>query len=47
MLPKLVTGLDVNVQFTGVSDSEYTSECSVFDLLGVLLFQAWLVDPEF
>ena len=26
VLPKLQTGLDVNVKFTGVSDFEYTEE---------------------
>ena len=26
VLPKLATGLDVNVRFTGVSDFEYTPE---------------------
>ena len=46
VLPKLDTGLDVNVRFTGVSDFEYTPECSVFDLLGVPLYHGWLVDPQ-
>lgn len=46
VLPKLATGLDVNVRFTGVSDFEYTPECSIFDLLGVPLYHGWLVDPQ-
>ncbi|XP_060112406.1 ubiquitin carboxyl-terminal hydrolase MINDY-1-like [Heteronotia binoei] len=46
VLPKLSTGLDVNVRFTGVSDFEYTPECIVFDLLNVLLYHGWLVDPQ-
>ncbi|KAM9692822.1 ubiquitin carboxyl-terminal hydrolase MINDY-1 isoform 2-T2 [Dama dama] len=46
VLPKLATGLDVNVRFTGVSDFEYTPECSVFDLLGIPLYHGWLVDPQ-
>ncbi|KAM8787330.1 ubiquitin carboxyl-terminal hydrolase MINDY-1 [Rhynchonycteris naso] len=46
VLPKLATGLDVNVRFTGVSDFEYTPECSVFDLLGIRLYHGWLVDPQ-
>lgn len=46
VLPKLATGLDVNVQFTGVSDFEYTPECSIFDLLGIPLYHGWLVDPQ-
>ncbi|KAK2497292.1 hypothetical protein MC885_020241 [Smutsia gigantea] len=39
-------GLDVNVRFTGVSDFEYTPECSIFDLLGIPLYHGWLVDPQ-
>lgn len=46
VLPRLATGLDVNVRFTGVSDFEYTPECSVFDLLGIPLYHGWLVDPQ-
>ncbi|XP_048213933.1 ubiquitin carboxyl-terminal hydrolase MINDY-1 isoform X2 [Perognathus longimembris pacificus] len=46
VLPKLATGLDVNVRFTGVSDFEYTPECSVFDLLGIPLYHGWLLDPQ-
>ncbi|ELT98155.1 hypothetical protein CAPTEDRAFT_179036 [Capitella teleta] len=43
---KLQTGLDVNVKFTSVSTFEYTSECIVFDLLGIPLYHGWLVDPD-
>ncbi|KAM8921072.1 ubiquitin carboxyl-terminal hydrolase MINDY-1 [Pelodytes ibericus] len=46
VLPKLSTGLDVNVRFTGVHDFEYTPECIVFDLLNIPLFHGWLVDPQ-
>ncbi|XP_067282140.1 ubiquitin carboxyl-terminal hydrolase MINDY-1 [Pseudorasbora parva] len=46
VLPKLSTGLDVNVRFTGVSDFEYTPECIVFDLLDISLYHGWLVDPQ-
>uniref|UniRef100_A0A914V409 Ubiquitin carboxyl-terminal hydrolase n=1 Tax=Plectus sambesii TaxID=2011161 RepID=A0A914V409_9BILA len=46
MLTKLMTGLDVNVKFTGISDFEYTSECVVFDLLGIPLYHGWLIDPQ-
>ncbi|KAG7317408.1 hypothetical protein KOW79_019706 [Hemibagrus wyckioides] len=46
VLPKLSTGLDVNVRFTGVADFEYTPECIVFDLLNVPLYHGWLVDPQ-
>ncbi|XP_033114369.1 ubiquitin carboxyl-terminal hydrolase MINDY-2-like [Anneissia japonica] len=46
ILPKLQTGLDVNVKFTGVQDFEYTSECIVFDLLNITLCHGWLYDPQ-
>ncbi|XP_053560830.1 ubiquitin carboxyl-terminal hydrolase MINDY-1 [Bombina bombina] len=46
VLPKLSTGLDVNVRFTGVADFEYTPECIVFDLLNIPLYHGWLVDPQ-
>ncbi|GCC41962.1 hypothetical protein chiPu_0025630, partial [Chiloscyllium punctatum] len=46
VLPKLSTGLDVNVRFTGVRDFEYTPECIVFDLLDIPLYHGWLVDPQ-
>ncbi|MBN3274924.1 MINY1 hydrolase, partial [Polyodon spathula] len=46
VLPKLSTGLDVNVRFTGVQDFEYTPECIVFDLLDIPLYHGWLVDPQ-
>ncbi|KAK1154668.1 ubiquitin carboxyl-terminal hydrolase MINDY-1 [Acipenser oxyrinchus oxyrinchus] len=46
VLPKLSTGLDVNVRFTGVEDFEYTPECIVFDLLDIPLYHGWLVDPQ-
>ncbi|CAL9691038.1 unnamed protein product [Knipowitschia caucasica] len=46
VLPKLCTGLDVNVRFTGVSDFEFTPECIVFDLLDIALYHGWLLDPQ-
>ncbi|KAG7468744.1 ubiquitin carboxyl-terminal hydrolase MINDY-1 [Solea senegalensis] len=46
VLPKLSTGLDVNVGFSGVTDFEYTPECIVFDLLDIPLYHGWLVDPQ-
>ncbi|VDP06520.1 unnamed protein product [Soboliphyme baturini] len=46
VLPNLITGLDVNVKFTGIFDFEYTPECIIFDLLNIRLCHGWLVDPE-
>lgn len=45
ILPKLNTGLDVNIRFTGITDFEYTPECIVFDLLRIPLYHGWLSDP--
>jgi len=46
LLPKLQTGIDVNVKFSGVSDFEYTNECIIFDLFNIALYHGWLVDPQ-
>lgn len=46
LLPKLTTGIDVNVRFDGVRSLEYTGEIAVFDLLGIDLVHGWLYDPQ-
>lgn len=46
LLPKLCSGLDVNVRFDGVRSIEFTGETAVFDLLGIDLCHGWLVDPQ-
>lgn len=46
ILPKLQTGLDVNVQFVGVSSFEFTPTLVIFDLLQIHLYHGWLVDPQ-
>lgn len=46
ILPKLRTGLDVNIRFTGITDFEYTPECIIFDLLRIPLYHGWLSDPD-
>ena len=45
VLPKLATGLDVNVRFTAVDAFEFTGETAIFDLLRLPLVHGWLVDP--
>uniref|UniRef100_A0A061R138 Protein fam63b-like n=1 Tax=Tetraselmis sp. GSL018 TaxID=582737 RepID=A0A061R138_9CHLO len=46
-LPKLTTGVDVNVKFDmGPSGFEFTDEVTVFDILGISLVHGWLMDPE-
>ncbi|KAI7841603.1 hypothetical protein COHA_004773 [Chlorella ohadii] len=46
LLPKLTTGIDVNVRFHDIAGFEYTPETSVFDLLDIPLVHGWLVDPQ-
>lgn len=41
-----MTGIDVNVRFTGVDKFEYTPDCLIFDLLNIPLYHGWLVEPE-
>nr|XP_027219580.1 ubiquitin carboxyl-terminal hydrolase MINDY-2-like [Penaeus vannamei] len=38
--------LDVNIKFSGVRDFEFTGELCVFDLLGIMLYHGWVVDPS-
>lgn len=46
MLPKLCTGVDVNLRFNDIKGFEFTREVAVFDLLDISLVHGWLVDPE-
>ncbi|KAF5187847.1 Ubiquitin carboxyl-terminal hydrolase mindy-1, partial [Thalictrum thalictroides] len=46
LLPRLATGLDVNVQFRKIDDFEFTRECAIFDLLNIPLCHGWIVDPQ-
>ena len=46
ILPKLETGLDLNVKFNRVNGYEFTDAVGIFDLLQVNLYHGWLVDPE-
>ncbi|KAK2426029.1 ubiquitin carboxyl-terminal hydrolase MINDY-2 [Trifolium repens] len=46
LLPRLATGIDVNLKFTGIQDFEFTPECAIFDLLDIPLCHGWLVDPQ-
>lgn len=45
VLPKLLTGVDVNPQFSGIKAFEFTTEVSLFDLLDISLVHGWLYDP--
>lgn len=46
LLPKLATGVDVNVRFHAVHAFEYTDEVAIFPLLDIDLVHGWLVDPQ-
>ncbi|KAA8522327.1 hypothetical protein F0562_013312 [Nyssa sinensis] len=46
LLPRLATGIDVNIKFTRIDDFEFTPECAIFDLLDIPLYHGWIVDPQ-
>ncbi|XP_071730590.1 uncharacterized protein [Rutidosis leptorrhynchoides] len=46
LLPRLTTGIDVNIKFTRIYDFEFTRECAIFDLLDIPLCHGWIVDPQ-
>ncbi|KAK9814352.1 hypothetical protein WJX72_004386 [[Myrmecia] bisecta] len=45
-LPKLTTGVDVNVQFHDIRGFEFTDEVAIFDLMDINLVHGWLADPQ-
>lgn len=46
LLPRLQSGLDVNVRFTSPRGFEFTEEMAAFDMTGITLLHGWIVDPE-
>lgn len=46
LLPRLTTGVDINVRFNDIRGVEFTADVAVFDLLGIDLVHGWLVDPQ-
>ncbi|KAE9446193.1 hypothetical protein C3L33_21910, partial [Rhododendron williamsianum] len=46
LLPRLATGIDVNIKFLRIHDFEFTPECAIFDLLDIPLYHGWIVDPQ-
>uniref|UniRef100_A0A6N2JYR0 MINDY deubiquitinase domain-containing protein n=1 Tax=Salix viminalis TaxID=40686 RepID=A0A6N2JYR0_SALVM len=38
LLPRLATGIDVNLKFRRIDDFEFTRECAIFDLLDIPLY---------
>ncbi|PRQ60320.1 putative translation initiation factor IF2/IF5, ubiquitin interacting, MINDY deubiquitinase [Rosa chinensis] len=45
LLPRLATGINVDIKFTRISDFESTPERAIFDLLDIPLYHGWIVDP--
>ncbi|XP_027085293.1 uncharacterized protein [Coffea arabica] len=46
LLPRLATGIDVNIKFRRIADFEFTRECAIFDLLDIPLYHGWIVDAQ-
>ena len=46
ILPKLLTGVDVNPRFSHCRAFEFTDEVAIFDLLDISLYHGWLYSPE-
>ncbi|XP_017233921.2 uncharacterized protein LOC108207969 [Daucus carota subsp. sativus] len=46
LLPRLTTGIDVNINFKGITEFEFTRESAIFDLLDIPLYHGWIVDPQ-
>jgi hypothetical protein len=46
ILPNLNQGMDVNVKFESVDAFEYTTQLSVFEVLGIPIVHGWIVDPN-
>ncbi|GAA0175075.1 hypothetical protein LIER_28328 [Lithospermum erythrorhizon] len=46
LLPRLTTGIDVNIKYRRMDDFGFTRECAIFDLLDIRLYHGWIVDPQ-
>ncbi|KAI9339854.1 hypothetical protein BD770DRAFT_399956 [Pilaira anomala] len=46
ILPRLKTGLDVNVKFDSIHGFEPTKELAMFELFNVDLVHGWIADPQ-
>jgi hypothetical protein len=46
LLPKLTTGIDINVKFDTIHSFEFTEETAIFDLLRMELVHGWLYDLQ-
>uniref|UniRef100_A0A1I8IVI2 Ubiquitin carboxyl-terminal hydrolase n=1 Tax=Macrostomum lignano TaxID=282301 RepID=A0A1I8IVI2_9PLAT len=46
LFPRLQTGLDINIGFSGYSKFEYTPELDIFDRFNIELVHGWVLDPQ-
>ncbi|CAO3617974.1 unnamed protein product [Cunninghamella echinulata] len=46
ILPRLQSGLDVNVHFNSIREFEPTAELALFDLFNVDIVHGWIIDPQ-
>ncbi|CAO2204417.1 unnamed protein product [Urochloa humidicola] len=46
VLPKLTTGLDMNMNFTEIDGFEYNEGRRIFDYLNIPIYHGWIVDPQ-
>ncbi|KAI0563217.1 MINDY deubiquitinase [Gracilaria domingensis] len=46
LLPRLTSGMTINMRFTSPTSFEFTREVGVFDIFPLRLLHGWLVDPQ-
>lgn len=46
LLPRLATGIDLNVKFRRIDDFEFIGERAIFDLLEIPVYHGWIVNPQ-
>jgi hypothetical protein len=46
VIPRLRTGIDVNIRFRSCDSFEYTVELAAFDAFRVRLLHGWIIDPN-
>ncbi|CAN8062494.1 unnamed protein product [Agarophyton chilense] len=46
LLPRLTSGMTINMRFTAPTAFEFTRELGIFDIFPLRLLHGWLVDPQ-
>ncbi|XP_047327546.1 ubiquitin carboxyl-terminal hydrolase MINDY-1-like [Impatiens glandulifera] len=46
LLPRLASGIDLNIKFRRIDDFEFVRERAIFDLLEIPLYHGWIVNPQ-